>query len=346
MAATTTAPVTQALSQKEFKEKLNNCILKPMDELIELSAQIAKAKAHNQKLMTNDGRNIGKRELNAARSELAKIVRSFAKDYAQARKPRRRTGKKGGTGFRMPIYVSDSIRGFFTEANLGNAYTVERTDPNKPKVVRVVGEAGVLRDVIQLLINRELQKTLAKQINQADIPGITSSALLTPLFSIYALQNKLTDLALVSDPNGSGRMVPQSQLPEEQKNRQLLGADPLMRKHFGSTFVALAAQGPHTTAKGTEVGAFSADNFKYAAFQSIVKLNRRTVDGKLKDGNTNPAGGPLSDMERSLLQAPEIADRLAQEQAGVSDTLCAIKEQSKPLVKAIRAGKRKARVGK
>lgn len=389
MAAVREHVAPQTLQQ--FKDKLKE-LVKVVDQLIDVSAAVATARASNQQLTTADGRKIGKREIKHMRSEYAKQLMGLSKDYSLALKPKKKAGaKKAGTGFRIPIYVSDALRDFFVDAHkqdklgrydeatakpiieqlkINTKESKERAtelaktyNPNSPTAVPI-------GSYLHLLIDHATQEGLAGQLrglfpvkgtpgsadydpgyHQKAIPAVTSAALLTPLFSIYALVNHLTDLAVVNRGKA-----------EQDKNHQFLGADPLMLRHFGPTFQILTSQGAHVTVKegqkalaegreAVKVPAFDPHNFRYAAFQSIVKYNRRTDNGMLKDGKTtNPAGGPLNEAEIVLIKDKTanagVIDALNKEQEYVSSALKVYKLMGagdrKELRKLKKAGQKKA----
>jgi len=305
-----------AMSAKEFKEELNKLVEK-LDSILDLNSKITnlpKGKTYE----LPDGRKIGRREFNQARSQFVSELRNLSKLYTQAKRPKKRAGaRRPGTGFRIPILVSENLRNFFNEAHLGPM------DPRDPK-------SPPLKNDIVLLTQH----------------GVTSAALLTPLFSIYAIVNKLTER---SSSNHTNPRDPRSPcLPLEEMNHQMLGADELMIKHFGSTFDLLKSRGAHTTDHGTEIPAFDPQNFKYASFQSIVSLNRRTKDGKIRrkvNGETieelNPAGPPLDPKEIEYLDNEDVKKELEREQKRVSDTLATYREMNKPMQKDLRKTKRK-----
>lgn len=305
-----------ALTAKEFKEELGR-LVEEFDNVLELNSKIAvlqKGKTYEMP----DGRKIGRREFKQARSQFVNELRNLSKLYGQAKKPRKRSGaRRPGTGFRIPILVSDQLRAFFSEANLGPV------DPRDPK-------SSALKDELLLLTQN----------------GVTSAALLTPLFSIYAIVNKLTEKSSSNHTNPKDLRSPCHSI--EDMNHQMLGADDLMYKHFSSTFDLLRSRGAHTTEHGTEIPAFDPQNFKYASFQSLVSLNRRTKDGKLKrkvNGNAteeiNPAGPALSADEVAYLENEKVKEELEREQKRVSDTLAIYRDMNKPTQKELRKGKRK-----
>jgi hypothetical protein len=312
-----------AMTTKDFKAELDRLVSR-FDEVLELNAQIAQLpKGKTYELP--DGRKIGRREFNQARAQYVTELKNLYKPFMLAHKPKKRTGaRRPGTGFRIPIRVSENLCGFFREANLG------LVDPRDPK-------SGALKEQVPLLIEG----------------CITSAALLTPLFSIYAIVNNLTSLA--SSNRTDPRNPKSALLPADQMNHQMLGADALMTKWFGSTFNLLRSRGSHMTENGSEIPAFDPHNFKYASFQSLVSLNRRTRDGKIKRKvgaetveEDNPAGPALTPEEVAILDpnnkdeaAVKLREELEREQRRVSETLTIYREMNKPAQKELRKGKRK-----
>lgn len=311
------------MTPKDFKTELDRLVNR-LDEVLELNGQIAllpKGKTYE----LPDGRKIGRREFNQARAQYVTELKNLYKPFMQARKPKKRTGaRRPGTGFRIPIRVSENLCNFFRDANLGPV------DPNDPK-------SGHLKAQIPLLIDG----------------SITSAALLTPLFSIYAIVNNLTSLA--SSNRSDPRNPKSALLAADQMNHQMLGADALMHKWFRETFDLLKSRGSHMTDNGSEIPAFDPQNFKYASFQSLVSLNRRTRDGKIKRKvgsdlveEVNPAGPALSPDEVTILDpnnqakdATDLRQELEREQKRVSETLTIYREKNKPAQKELRKGKRK-----
>lgn len=309
------------LKTKEFREKLKD-IIAGLDQLLDASKAVSLARAQKPPLVLVDaeGQKLGLREVKSLRSQLAKRINDLAKDYALALKPKRKTGKKKtGTGFNSPMFVTDNLKDFFIDAN--NAGAIGRVEPSDPS-------SPPLGNYLYLLTNADnYLNTIAAQIGQPTIPAITSAGLLTALFAIYALINNLTD-------NATRNMGKE----DVQKDHQYLGADERMRKYFGNTFRLLTAKGSHVTPnerkKAAEQGRnpvaippFNPNDFRYAAFQSIVANNRLTVTGMVKrrDPETgevtevpNPAGGPLNANEAGLLVNPDIIAELTREQGIVS----------------------------
>jgi len=128
----------------------------------------------NEPTLINRGlAEVGRRNYHQMVSTVVRKIRELKKFHKEALKPKKRgtidpvTGlpvKRGG-GFSLPIRISDDLRGFFTNANLG------LIEPRLPPS----SDNTELRENLPLLTKY----------------GITSPSLLTPLFSIYALVNGL-----------------------------------------------------------------------------------------------------------------------------------------------------------
>lgn len=113
--------------------------------------------------------------------------------------------------FAKPILVTDNMREFFSQANLG---------PSNP-----AGPASLpLNQVLDVGRN-----------------GVTTRNILTHLFNIYALVNRMQ---------------------QDPKNKQFLAATPRMYQYFQDTFNRLAAR-----------RAFNPKHFRYASIQSIIADN-------------------------------------------------------------------------
>lgn len=158
------------ISNKDFSVKLVE-ISKSVDDLVELAVQVG-ALEKGQRLQLPDGRQVGKRELRSATSQVVQTIRDLRKFHKAALRAKKRisvdpeTGEpvRRGGGFSLPIKVSDELKNFFATANLG---PVDPTDPKSP--------------------------SLSSQLVLLTQAGITSPSLLTPLFSIYVNRNNLQD---------------------------------------------------------------------------------------------------------------------------------------------------------
>ena len=215
-------------------------------------------------------------------------------------------------GFRNPMFVSRNMRDFFRDANIGTV------DPNNPK-------SSKLNETLTLLTDPN--EDFAGY-------GVTSSALLTPLFSIYAYLNNLTKLARVNQ-----------NLPEDQWNRQWLGVDDRMEKYFGELLTVLENQPQGFNKKRKPLPKFDRHNFRYADFQKIVAINRRNKEGKLtkyKNIDT-PAGPAVSEDEDGILNDETVRNALDKEQEKVSENLETYRARNEPFNKALRARQRKSK---
>lgn len=236
-------------------------------------------------------RNIGKRDVRSLKASYTKKLKELGKYLTNARRrPNKITReRRPGTGLSNPMYVNQNLSQFFANANLGHAF------------VRVVDEHGQEQWQDQGDLNQFLQLLTQN--------GITSSALLTPLFSIYARVNNM----------------------QYADNRQFLKATDDMLNYFRETFDYLTHEDQdkprtrkqkvkdETTGKTTEQNVqeqpFDPSRFRYSRFQSIVMRNRKQTQD-------------LSEEEKQVLADPQVRQRLADEQQLVSDTLRYYREQA------------------
>lgn len=190
-------------------------------------------------------------------------------------------------GFLAPMYVTNNLRRFFFDANLGPASI------KQPDGTFIPGDH--IRNYLYLLLWGR---------------GISSSGLLTPLFSLYARVNKIQD-------------------PEDQR---FLQATPLMIEHFGEIFNQLPFEDQQYLSAQKERLAnlikngaskseidhvqrmvdnyviFDPNHFKYHRFQSIIVRNCVPK-------------AQLSVEQLQYLKEPEVRLQLDEEQRIVSSTL-------------------------
>ena len=281
--------------QKDYErltpKQLQDQVLKPINEtlgqLVSLAYSVGMAKGQGKEVTNGKGVKVNKVTINQQLAALRKEINSVKGYHSAAYKKRRaRTeGKRTGTGFSAPIMVRPDLQTFFQKANLGNKFTVERDLNNK---VSETTDTGVkLQRSIPYLVDDATLIKLGVQY------GITTPAILTPLFSIYAMINELSSYATVNQGKKQDDLT---------YTFGKLGYDPLMADYFSATAFALAAN----AVAGKPI--FDANNFRYADFQSIVKVNRyRNED--------------LSDKELGVLASPVTKGEMAIEQRAVSDTL-------------------------
>ena len=252
------------LEPKDFGAKLDQ-ITKHHNNLMKLAAQVYSL-GKTQRLQYPNGKTVGRKELRALSSQLNKEIKSLKKNYVARGKRKKRARKPGTTaGFKNPIVVSDNMKNFFASANLGPS------DPRNPA-------------------SAPLSQQLAVGQN-----GVTTRAIMTPLFNIYAHVNNMQ-----KDP----------------ENKQFLTATPEMNQYFQQTYANLAAK-PQKYQKNKETGQpdlskpipkFDPNHFRYASIQSIVAENTIKKD-------------QLPAEYTAVLADPATAARLAQEQALVSGVL-------------------------
>lgn len=249
------------LEPKDFGAKLDQ-ITKHHNNLMKLAAQVYSL-GKTQRLQYPNGKTVGRKELRALSSQLNKEIKSLKKNYVAHGKRKKRTRKEGTTaGFKNPIVVSDNMKNFFASANLGPS------DPRNPA-------------------SAPLAQQLAVGTN-----GVTTRAIMTPLFNIYAHVNNMQ---------------------QDPENKQFLTSTPEMDQYFQQTYANLAAK-PQTYQKNRETGQpdltkpipkFDPKHFRYASIQSIVAENAIKKD-------------QLPAEYVALLADPATAARLAQEQALVT----------------------------
>lgn len=291
------------LSTKEFGEKLDG-LVKHHNNLMKLASKVY-ALGKTQRLQYLDGSQVGRKELRTLSSQYVKELKSLKKNYTSHGKKKRRKRREGGSaGFKNPILVTDNMRNFFSQANLGPS------EPGNPN-------------------SAPLNQVLAVGAN-----GVTTRAIMTPLFNIYAHVNDMQ-----KDP----------------ENKQFLTATPQMNQYFQDTYARLAAK-PQRFQKDKETGKpdlskpipqFDPNRFRYASIQSIVADNtvktdqlspeqkvalaRLPVNKELPVTPENPhqfVGTP-----QEIAIANQTIDRLAQEQALVSGILSVYREVKKAAAK-------------
>lgn len=189
-------------------------------------------------------------------------------------------------GFLTPRYITDTLKNFFAEANLGLAFTKQHDG--------TFTTGDQLRNYLHLLLEC----------------GISSLALLTPLFSIYARVNEMPD----------------------PQDRRFLRATPLMIKYFSDIFSQFPLEDQQrlssekeqlanlieTKADYSEINCvqrmidrysiFDPNHFRYAYFQRIIARNRVPKE-------------ELSTEQLQHLTDPDVRLSLDDEQRIVSTTL-------------------------
>ena len=291
------------LTPKEFGEKLDS-LAKHHNNLMKLASKVYSL-GKVQRLQYPNGAQVGRKELRTLSSQFVKELKSCKKNYtAHGKRSKRKRRAGGSAGFKNPIKVSENMRQFFSQANLGPS------DPAQPG-------------------STPLNQVLAVGAN-----GITTRAIMTPLFNIYAHVNQMQ-----KDPN----------------NKQFLTATPQMNQYFQETYARLAAK-PQKYQTDKETGQpdlakpipkFDSARFRFASIQSIVadntvptaslsdaekvQLARLPVNKELPETPGNPhrfVGSP-----DQIATANATIDRLEQEQALVSGILAMYREAKKAATK-------------
>lgn len=308
------------LTPAEYRDLINN-LIGYYDTLLVLTEGIGGA-ARNQ-VVELGGQQFNRRDVRSLQTQFRNTLKTLPRYFnaaKRARKTRRATARNNG--FNIPIVVNEALSEFFAQANLGNA-----VDPVTKQFTDIP-----LNQVVRMLVDPEIR--------------ISSAAVVTPLFCIYAILN---NFQVVIDPR-TGEL-----------NRQLLRADDRMRQYFAPVFQELieedARKGIRTNKRGEAIAPFSPESFRYASFQSIFARSQ------LKPNPANGDNPNWTDQQRQIMyllklntldpeviantdpqvvqQAQQYQAQLTSEQAAASATLAYYRtvraEQDKP----IRAEKRR-----
>jgi hypothetical protein len=314
------------VSPAQFEELVER-VVSHFDAYDSVSGKFSSSVPKGAKLNTEEGEVVTRANVRKMKNAIKAEIRDFKRYFQVAKKSRKRDpyerdsngqivyeeveGRQvprmkpyRNNGFRNPMFVSKAIRDFFRDANIGYVH------PDDPK-------SGRLNTKLGLLLDGE---------GQFNGYGVTSSALLTPLFCIYAHVNNLTKLARANQGKN-----------EKVWNRQWLGVDERMEKMLGKELEILEKV---TASSGKK---FDRHNFRYADFQKIVAINRRNDKGTLpKYGDIpTPAGPALTQEEVNLLTDSDLRAALNEEWTMVHDNLDAYRVKSQPLNKALRAEQRR-----
>ena len=290
------------LSSKEFGAKLDG-LAKHHNNLMKLAAKVYSL-GKTQRLQYPNGATVGRKELRTLSSQFTKELKSLKKNYTEHGKKKKRKRREGGSaGFKGPILVSDNMREFFSGANLGPS---NPADPNS---------------------------TPLNQILSVGANGVTTRAIMTPLFNIYAHVNRMQ-----KDPN----------------NKQFLTATDAMNRYFQNTYASLAAR-PQKYQKNKETGQpdlskpipkFDPNRFRYASIQSIVADNTVKKEQLSAQQKAQLAQLPVDPETKQFVGSPQdvaaanaTVQRMAEEQALVSGILSVYRDQKKAAEKAAKGKK-------
>ena len=270
----TNGEVNFNIEPKAFGAKLSE-LAKHHNNLMKLAASIYSL-GKTQRLQFPNGDIIGRKEIRSLSSQFVKELKGLKKFYVARGRKKKRTRKPGTTaGFKNPILVSDNMREFFAVANLGPS------DPRNPQ-------------------SEPLNKKLAVGMN-----GVTTRAIMTPVFNIYAHVNRMQ-----KDP----------------ENKQFLTATPEMDQYFKDTYRRLEAQ-PQRYAKADKDGVrkpipkFSPQRFRYASIQQIVADNSVPKPDSKDAVKKATWLRPLNAEQQLVLDNVQMKERLKEEQVLVSGIL-------------------------
>ena len=257
------------LTTKDFGKKLDQ-LAKYHNQILKLAAKVYSL-GKTQRLQYPNGQQVGRKELRTLSSQYGKELKALRKHYTAHGRRRKRTRKEGGSaGFKNSILVTDNMRDFFKVANLGPE---DPTVPGSPP------------------LNQQL--AVAQH-------GVTTRAMLTSLFTIYAYINNMQ---------------------QDPEHKAFLTATPQMNQYFSDTFAILAAEPQKmttATAKSPSkpIPRFDPNKFYWNRLQSIVKYNAVKKEA-------------LTPEQQAILQDPATYTRLAEEQKIASRNLRYWKQKKK-----------------
>lgn len=294
-------PVDQSswdITPKQFKDKLIH-LTQELKRLLKLNESLSSL-GPGDHLVFPDGTNIGRREFRSIQAQYVQQLTELGRYFTQAKKkPKKVKRVNRHSGFDNAAFMTENFRLFFMNAELGPAYVAQIDDHGQ--VTFVQGER--LHNYLDLFLKH----------------GITSQALLTPLFIIYVTVNKLQDL----------------------EHKSILHATPLMMKYLSSTFeaLALADQEKHNknqvlldqlisiSAPQDQIEAaqkevnkliFQPEKFMYNRLMSIVAHNRIPKTS-------------ITPEQIQQLKDSQLLQRLTEEQQIVSSTLAYYRNQKREI---------------
>lgn len=335
-ATTTRKPRTELTATADEFNTIVDDIKKESDHFTDVKGRL---QANGENPIMLGTQRFGKKELRSLESQLGKRFQSLKKYYASAIKAkgkRKRVVKPGEekkeskAGFSNPMFISAKLQEFFSKADLGPVNPDQPVGPSNPELIKY----------LPLLTAR----------------GVTNSALLTPLFSIYVNRMALQANA----ERNKGKEL-------QGRNNQYLGCNPEMDKVFGHTpcvhpktgglseFSFLETQdakNPRKDKNGNPITPFNRKDFRFASFQSVVALNRVSIKEELATlADKAKSGAPLSGPEQARLaelqgkqaelENKEVKDRLEQEFKVVQQVNNFYKAKNEPAQKAMRADRRR-----
>jgi len=305
------------ITPKEFGERLD-ALGKHHTNLMKVASKVYSL-GKSQRLQFPNGAVVGRKELRTLSSQFVKELKALKKNYTAHGKKKKRVVTPGGSaGFKNPIYVTQNMREFFQKANLGPSGVQEVQSGG----VEITGSDGVKRRYAINPNSAPLNSLLSVGLN-----GITTRAIMTPLFTIYTYVN-----GMQQDPT----------------NKQFLKSTPLMDQYFQDTYARLRAEPQrYQKIKGTKqddlskpIPPFDPNHFRYASIQSIVAENTHPADAKQQA--KRPHLAMLGPQEKAALADPAVKARLEEEQQMVSGILAVYRAQKKAAEKAA-GGKTRAK---
>lgn len=256
-----------------FRKEVND-IIQNLDEANKIRSQIGKKKGKEVIDPVSKEPLSLRGSFNPRMTQIRTQLRALTKLYKEGLVSARKTGRRVTSGFRLPIYVDQTLVNFFCDprANLG-----PRTEQLKSTLAF-------------------LQKAIPSPVYKGrSAPAPTATSLLSPLFAIYAHENNLAGLA--------AQNVGVDKSSSDFKG-QWLGSDALMEQYFGPVSnpssvygIVLKRSEENLKALNLTDGGVKAENIERRR-RRYEEAYREKVSLATLEGKTAPVQKPFEKGER------------------------------------------------
>lgn len=238
-----------AMTDAEYKAHLKQ-IAESVDSLFKLHDRVSELKAGEvltAKVGADQTTQIDKSSLRSMKTDICNQIKDlykFRKAHAKAKRVKAADGeeKTRNNGFDNPVYVSQHVVNFFTQ-----------------------NQASLSLDPVT-------KRAVAALVQSLSTKHLTTSTILTMLWSIYALHTQRSNIIAVT-PGTDSKGKP--------KEVQYYHADQNMKTCFGpsgsNTFAYLATK---ERKDGKAIPPFNPENFHYTGWQSIFAHNKCSEVGQ------------------------------------------------------------------
>jgi hypothetical protein len=234
-------------SVTEFKNYLKT-ITESVNGLLTLTEKVHDLK--DKEVLMVGGVQIDKSSLRSMRSDINNKIKELYKAYSAGKAKKSKAPANGAepkvrkNGFDNPVYVSKHVVDFFT------------------------------KNAASLGVDAKTARALASTLQSLSTKNLTTSNILTKLWSIYALHTQKDKIVAHSnevDSKGKPKVV--SYYHADDNMKQCFGAS------GSNTFAFLSAK-PQKTGKNEKLlPIFTPDHFAYTAWQSIYSHNKLSEAG-------------------------------------------------------------------